>query len=1142
MFKTLRYLVVVVLSTTLGLTAAGQGVTTAGLSGVVSDNSGAPLVGATVKATHVPSGTIYGSITNASGRYTIQGMRVGGPYEIQLSYVGFQVATYSDITLQLGVTQVLDGSLVEEGVSIDEVVIEGAQDEILNGSRTGAATNVSSTQIANLPTINRAITDFTRLNPQANGLNIGGRSSNFNNITLDGAVFNNSFGLSSTIGGQANIQPVPIDAIDQIQVNIAPYDVTQGSFTGAGINAVTRSGDNEYRASVYGYYRDQSLSGTKTDGQTVTPLANDNTILGVRLGGPIIKNKLFLFLNYERERRSTAASLRVANRPGLPAPGPGSNTVNVNATDLDQFIAVVGRKFNGYDPGPYEGYDYENEGDRLSVRLDWNIAENHRLSARFNFLNSFGDNPVSLSGNNATGALTQVNFLSSSYRINNDMINFVVELNSTFGTRFANTFQVGFTALRDKREPIGDARPFPNVSISNFATFGFEPFSANNELDTDVFQISDNFTAYLGDHTITVGTYNEFYGFRNGFAPRYYGAWSFSSLTQFYNSIGVSSADPTNASLDFTPTTGQYSSYQQTYLANPSEGFPFVEIDAIQLGFYAQDKWNVRKGLDITLGLRVDIPWVTTELDPNPIVEAITFAEGKTVDVSQYPGAQILLSPRLGFNWDVKGDRSIQVRGGTGYFVGRVPFVWLSNQASNNGLLFGNFTAPAGGNFNFLTAGNDVFNYVNGLSGAASTFNIAVTDDDFKYPAVWRSNLGVDVKLPFGIVGTVDGAFSDDINAIYHRNINLDAARGNLVSVGGNGDTRPVWGFPTNPIDPSQSGSTSTAGLTTDNQISTTINATDGAILMSNTNEGYSWFVTGALTKNWKINEKSQLFATTAYTYTDSRSVNDGGSIAASIYRDRPTSGDPNANVSSFFGSLQRERIISSAIYQVDYAENFGTVIGFFFEAAPGRRFSTVYNGTITNKGNSNNELIYIPRDQSEIILQDQTFLSGANTRVYTAAQQWADLNAYIESDPYLRENRGKYAERNGSVLPWEYGLDMHIGQNLYLKVGEKTHTLQLTLDIFNVFNLLNDEWGQRYTNLRGFQSGNTIRLIDARGINAAGQPVYRYLPLVNPFVRPDGTVQELVPLRSYTNTDVNTPSARWSMQFGIRYIFNDVR
>lgn len=1072
-------------------TALAQGVTTSSISGKLTLPDGSGLPGANVVAVHQPSGTSYGTVSRADGGYTIPNARIGGPYKLTVSFVGYQTVERTDIYLALGSTSNQDFQMVEEGTALSEVVISSSA--LINSDRTGAMTNISSTQITQLPTLSRSFNDYLRLTPQANGSSFGGRSSGYNNITVDGGLFNNAFGLSGTVGGQTNAQPISLDAIDQITASIAPYDVREGAFTGAGVNVVTRSGTNDINGSVYFFTRNENFANDKVR-DLDSPLGEFKVNnMGVRIGGPIIKNKLFFFLNYEQEKRNDPGSLFKASRPGLS----GSNVSAVTADELDDLRDFLISEY-GFNPGPYEDYDLQTNSDKAAAKIDWNLNDKHKITLKYNYLKSYRDVVPSTSGaigNTRSPGVTGLPFLASYYRINNNLNSFTAELNSTFSNQFSNKFQVGYSAFRDFREIPTSSVDFPMVDIGNgsggfLTSFGTEPFSANNILNTNVIQISDNFDIYAGKNTISVGTYNEIYKFQNGFAPSYFGLYQFASLADFYESAQDG-------------LTGNVQRYEVRWAANEDGKFPLVETKAVQLGFYVQDKYTVNDKFNFTIGLRTDIPIISSDIEKNTLAAGYSFRDGQKINTDELQKAQALFSPRFGFNWDVMGNRKTQIRGGSGIFTGRVPYVWISNQASNNGVLFGSsvFSGTALTNVVFTDDVN-AYKPTGAAATASSTYNLAVTDKNFKFPQVWRTNIAIDQDFGNQLIGSLDFSYTKDINAVYHQNINLP----NTTQTAAGADNRPIFytAFPSG-----------TSNSTANTRLNSTV--TD-AILMKNTNEGYSYFITAQLKKKFEFG----LDAMAAYTYTDARSVNDGGSIAQSIWRDRQISTDPNASALSYSNFLQKHRIITSLNYRKEYLKHAATSIGLFYEIAPAGRFSYTYAGDMNgdNSGGGGNDLIYIPKDQSEIVLLD---ITNTDLTVYTADQQWDDLDAYIKQDEYLNSRRGKYAQRNGAQRPFFGQLDLRLLQDIYFDVKGKRNTLQISLDIFNFGNMINADWGVMKT-------PNRTSLLEFRGYNATRNPQFRY-PYLNPTTKT--TLTE-------TYRDDLGLISRWQMQLGLRYIFGN--
>jgi hypothetical protein len=1083
-----------------------QGVTTASVNGVITDKQGG-IPGATVTITHQPTGTVYATVTRADGRYNIPNLRVGGPYTFKVTFIGFRDYVQEGITLSIGQDQRISTKLEDNTTSLAEVTVTAGQGKVINSSRTGARETITRNQIENLPTISRSLQDFTRLTPSANGLSFGGRASTYNNITVDGALFNNSFGLSGTLGGQTNSQPISLDAIDQIQVDIAPYDVRQGNFTGAGVNTVIKSGTNTVKGTAYYLTRSSKLQGYHV-GPTnlnVTPV-NYHTD-GVAIGGPIIKNKLFFFVSGEQERITQPPSaVYVAGRPGLS----GANVSNVQASTLDAIKAKLATY--GYDPGPYEGYNYQTLSDKLTAKIDWNIDKNNVLSAKYFYLKSFRDQPASNSGitNAKVGYGTTrgpgpntLPFVGSGYTINNNFNIGIVELNSRISNSFSNKLTAGYSALRDYRTFSGNGS-LPMVDIGNgtsaadgtvitganatATSFGSELYTAGNLLNTNIWQFSDDLTWYKGKHEFTIGTTNQIQSYVNGFAPDYNGLYTYNSASDFVNGLPAAA-------------------YTLRYSAVGND-FPYAKIKASIYSVYVQDKYSVTDNFRLTYGVRADYSAFPSSLAPNANAAALAFQGGTHVDVSKLPKNRVQISPRIGFNWDVNGDGSTQVRGGTGLFTGQVPFVWISNQASNNGLLFGSTTIVKGALTNSAAQNQQLIfkpdvNANRPTAGAANTsYELDVADPNLKYPKIWRTNLAIDQRLPGGIIGTVEGAYTKDLQAIYHQNLVLS-------------DTYTTIKGPEGQIRYDLANRT--APTATNPTTATNPNIT-GLYYMKNTNKGFSYFITGQLQKSFT----NGFAASAAYTYTKSKDVNDGGSTASTIWSTRYIAGDPNKDNLSNSSFVQPNRIIATLSYRKQYSKNAATTLGLIFEASNNGAVSYITSGDPNGDG-ATNDLMYIPKTSSDIVL-----VPADNKDTRTPAQLWSQLNAFINQDKYLSAHRGEFAERNGAILPTYKRLDLHIAQEFYINAGKTKNTLQLTFDVINFANLLNRNWGTYQTSFSGFNNGASTVLKYA-GTNADGRATYAFPYLDN---------TNAIPLQSSYKNDINIAS-RFQAQIGVRYTFN---
>jgi outer membrane receptor protein involved in Fe transport len=1095
--------------------------TTAAISGTVLDEKGEGLPGANVIAIHEPTGSRYGAASRADGRFNIVNMRVGGPYKVTISFVGYKDVVKTGINLTIAQDLRINSKLEVAESQLEEVKVVAARSSVINSGRTGAATTVSNKQVTTLPTLNRSLTDFARLDPRSSGgLSFAGRNSAYNNISVDGALFNNTFGLSGTIGGQASAQPISVDAIDQFQVNLAPFDVRLGMSTGANINVVTKSGTNEWSGSVYSFNRSQDITGTKLGSLDLTdpitgklPISfNTNTTqIGGRIGGALIKNKVFFFASYEQETKTDPGT---SFKPTVDGVANDNTTSAAKAADLDKLKAFLIQKYS-FDPGAYSGYDRLSKSTKFNARLDWNISDKHKLAIKYNTLRSFSDQPPS----GRAPSNTVIPFQSAFYRINNNLDSYIAELNSTFGGKIANNLIVNYTQLRDFRETPYLATNFPLVDIRNgvagsttvSTSFGYEPFTAFNVLDSDVLSIADNLTIYAGKNVLTFGVAYEDNTFKNGFAPDYNTGYVFQSYDDFYKSAndGVANAQQ----------------FRQRWTNTPD--FPFARLKGNTVSLYGQNEMNLAKGFKLTVGLRADgtsIPVEVNSTTTNTFVPGLTFRDGLKVATDKFPDFTVLWSPRVGFNWDVNEEKKTQVRGGLGIFSGRVPYVWLSNQLSNNGVLFGSESTTANG------VANRAFNpsvdkYRPAVDFGAvvrpTQYNLNITDPNFKFPQIFRANLAVDQNLGDGWLATFEGAYTKDINGINTENINLP--RSTVSAIGA--DNRPIYynvganTFPSTKYNRIY-GLVAAGGTTTPANLSATAPDISDAILIKNTSNGYSYFLTGTIAKSFE----SGLFASLSYTYTDSRSVNDGGTTAIGIWSGRQVSGDPNADVTSYSNFLQRHRIIANGSYKLNYAnDRMATTFGFTYSVGPAGRYSYVYNGDMNGDAQTSNDLMYIPRDQSEILLRA--------IGTYTAAQQWNDLDNYIKQDPYLSTRRGQYAERNGAEQPWQASFDFKVIQDFNFKIGGKVNTLQLTFDIFNAGNYVTSNWGIGQIPLKAnplsFAGYDNATGFVATGSVPTGKPVFTF-----PFRT--GTT----PLAdSFQNSPSNF--SRWQGQVGIRYIFN---
>ena len=1001
----------------LGLNAQ---VTTSSLAGKVtlSDNNEA-VIGATVTATHVPSGTRYTAVTNVNGNYAIQGMRVGGPYTVTISYIGYETKTLDNIYLTLGETYDADANLSLNSQQLQEVVVTGRSG--IDATKTGAAMAFSAADIANVPSIDHSIADATRLNPlvnisQSGAMTFNGVSNRYNSFMIDGAVNNDVFGLTSNgqNGGQAGTQPISMETVDQIQVQVAPFDVRQSGFTGGSINAITKSGTNMLHGSVYGDWRNQDLIGEKyqlMNGKTSEKYQHEKTYhYGATLGGPIVKDKLFFFANYEKANDEYNNNYTI-----------GSAASRVDAEVANAMLAALQAK--GY-TGTFNNPDNYTKSDKGGVKLDWNINDNNKLT--------LGWRIVSAKQLNQNSTASNLNSTDYQYDFKSVTNSFTAELHSTINQNWANEALASYVRVRDSRNPHG---VFPMISVSGVGNgtvnFGTERSSCANGLDQDIWSFTDNLTYYTGNHTWTFGTHEEFYKFRNLFIQDNYGTYYFNTPDDFYAALNGE--------------TGHIRQYRYSQANTEYTGDPrwWAEFSAGQVGVYAQDQWRASNNFTLTYGLRVDVPLFFDT--PTENVAFNQFAakmheygnplRSKTqndwdVRTNHKLRSTPLVSPRVGFRWWLDNEHNYLLRGGAGLFSGRIPFVWLSNNFSNTGIQLITYNA-SGNAVRDLTLITDPSNQAaayNKLKASGSQV-VNVFSKDFKFGQSLRLNLGLDAKL-LGIDWTAEVLWSKTLNDVVYKNLayNWDGSKTVADNTGLSFDQRPYL--------------TRVTGGTPFN----------GVYLLDNTSKGHTF--TASLRAEKKFNFGLDLAA--AYTYTQSRSVNYGGSsVAASNYNYNYTHGNPNDPEVANSAYNIPHKITVSVFYNKDYAKHWNTNVGIIYTANSGSPYSIYYYGDFNNDGSNGNDLIYIPTDAQ---VDQMTFIA---TKAYTADQQKANMKQWLASERYLKDHRGEYFDRFAANEKFEHHFDFHFAQTYKFNYGKYTHAFTLTFDIQNVGNMFNKKWGR---------------------------------------------------------------------------------
>jgi hypothetical protein len=1061
--------------------AFSQGVTTSAISGRVTDSKGETLPGANVVATHLPSGTRYGAVTNMEGRFTIPGMRVGGPYQVIVSFIGFDSQSVENVTLTLGVTSNVSVVLKESDAVLNEVVITSEKNPIFSSDRTGASTAISNQNINRLPTVSRSINDFTRLSPQASGNSFAGQDGRLNNITVDGSYFNNSFGLGSgsNPGGRTGVSPISLDAIDQISVNVAPYDVRQGNFVGAGVNTVTRSGTNELSGSVYGFSRNNTLVGTKAGEKEFNPGQFDYKQYGFRLGGPIIKNKLFFFGSFEDEKNVSPGTVFTANNGSQKAEG---NITRVLASDLDGLSKFLKDKY-GYETGPYQGYDHTTAATKFLTKLDWNINDKNKFSLRYNHLDSSTD--VLASGSSSLGFggrnfnLNALNFQNSNYIIYENIRSIIGELNSRISERVTNNFIMGYTYQDESRGSRGDF--FPMVDIlkdgATYTTFGFEAFTPNNELRYKTFQIQNNLQIFRDNSTWTFGGSYEKYQSENVFFPGAQSVYIFNSLEDFYASAGGDN-------------TVNLRRFQVRYNNIPGQAKPVQPLSVDYFGLYGQNDLTVNDRFTATFGLRIDLPIFGSTAFRNTEVEGMNFVDAKGNPASyrtdKLPDANLLWSPRIGFNWDAKGDKSLQVRGGSGIFTGRPAYVWISNQIGNNGIMTG-FERLDNTTLRPFSDDTEKYKPTTVTGQPAANYELALTEANFKFPQVWRTNIAVDKKLIAGIIATAEFIYSKDINGVSYHNANLAPANFRFSDPG----SRERW-----------------VGGNAATRINQKI---DNAVTLGNQAIGSSYVGSFSLEKPFE----NGLYAKAAYSYGITKNTVDAGSIAFGSWNNNQHAGNPNNPGLGFSSNSMGHRVFTALSYSKDFFSFGNTSFGLFWEGRTIGNFSYVYGGDFNGDGGTSNDLIYIHKDKSEMIFQEFT----SSGRTFTVQEQVNAWEAFILQDKYLSKNRGNVAQRGAAFLPMVFRADFNFTQQIFTNIRGKRNTLEFRADILNVGNLLNNAWGV------GQFATTTSPLVPA-GTNASGQARFRLRNFGDQLITE--TFQPSVGV-----SDV------WRAQFGLRYTFN---
>lgn len=1082
--------------------AAAQ-VTSSSITGNVYGDKNAPIEAVQIIATHTPSGTRYSAVSDKEGHYSMPNVRVGGPYTIVFTYSGLPVHEEKDVYANLGTTSNVDAYMVSQNINnLGEVVVLARSSSLISSKKTGASTILGLENINRTPTIGRTINDITKYNAYGNGSSFGGQDPRMNNITIDGSVFNNGYGLGSSAiaGGRTGSTAISLDALEQIQINIAPFDIRQSGFAGAGINAVTRSGTNDINGSAYYMWNNRGLTGKKAASDTTniaqTPFSNKT--YGFRLGGPIIKNKLFFFVNGEFVRSTQPALSYVANGSGS-----NGNPSRTTATDLNELKSFLSTNF-GYNLGAIDNFNLTSKSDKILARFDYNINDYHKLTFRYSFHNSQADQLISNSSSSNTAGngnrqnlATAISGQNTGYLIKDNTRSYVLELNSNLKRGRSNQL---LATLNRQIEDRGASTNFPTVDIlkdgSTYTSIGMDPFTPNNRLNYTTINITDNFTYTKNKHTLTVGASFESFKSNNLFFYASNGVWTFNSISDFETAALAYKNDPT---LKVSPVPIARFNYRYSLL--PNGQLPWQIFKTYTISAYVQDEYKLASNFRLTGGLRFDYVAVpnTAKAYYNPVVAGMDFNNPATnnvnykVNTALMPKSRLYVSPRVGFNWDVNSDRKTQVRGGTGIFLSRIPYVLLSNQLGNNGVNIGliNQTGNAASNYPF-TLDPSVYTPATTDVTKLSGYNVNATDRNFKFPQVWKSDLAVDQVLPWGgLVATVEAIYNKSMHALYYFDANMQNATGTFSG----DDNRNVY---------------SSSARYINSQIG-------GVYMLSNTNKGYSYSFTGKvekpITRAWG--------GMVGYTYAKAKDIYAAGLSTVSV--NTPSIEGVNYIGLGYSDNDLRHRFVGTVSYRVTYGGEFGGATTFTLGAvsASGAKISYTTSNDMNGDGQYN-DLIYIPKKGAGLNFVDLT--TGGKT--FTAAAEQAAFDAFVDNNKYLSGRRGQYAERNGGAYPWLTRMDFSVEQDIYVKVGKdrKRNIIRFRADILNVGNLLNNKWGVG-------NSITTSQPLTYAGLNASGQPTYR---LATQVINGQTQLLQSSFIKSRTISDV------YQIQLGVRYIFGN--
>ena len=1084
MVKKIKFLIAMMVFT---VSSAMAQLTTSSMAGKVVAN-GEELIGAVVEAVHTPSGTRYTTVSNEKGMFAINGMRVGGPYEVTVKYIGYETKTFTGVTLELGETYNLNASMSEDAVQLADVVVT-AQATKFTTEKTGASTNITNRQITAMPSVSRSITDYTRLSPYGgNGMTFGGADGRTANFTVDGANFNNNFGLSGNLPGGGN--PISIEAIEEMQVVISPYDVRQTNFIGGGVNAITMSGTNTFKGAAYIYHRNENMRGDAIDGEQIggARAKDRKTTYGFKLGGPIIKDKLFFFVNGEMDKTPTIANRWRASENGV---ADADNYISrASVADLQKVSDHLKSKY-GYDTGSFSNFPADESNYKLLARVDWNINDMHKVALRYNFTKNRAWNAPNASsmdgGTRMSGGRTSqyaMSYANSMYAMDNLVHSFSLDLNSRFSDKISNQLLATYSKLDDVRATESDDFPFIDIlkDNQNYIAAGYELFTYNNAVHNTIWNIKDDVTAYLGAHKVTGGILFEHQMADNQYMRNGTGYYRYTSLDDF-----LSGAAPEVVCL--------------TYGYN-GETSPAARVSFNKVSLYGQDEWNISDNFKLTYGLRLDSWFYNNgDLMTNKKIYDLTYmvdGEERHIDTGKWPGSKVSVSPRIGFNWDVFGDKSFKVRGGTGLFTGRLPLVFFTNMPTNSGMV--QYQAQINAK-NAAAKGFTMDEFAGGVlrrtelldklaqlgypmtidpTQGSIPSSISAVDPDFKMPQVWKTSLAFDYSVPvsFPLSVTVEGIVNKTVNAASIRDWSMKDA-GGFARFNGV-DNRPI--YPTN------------------------FRQGTKAFILENTSRGYGW--SASATINARPAEWLSVMA--AYTHTVSKEVTSlPGSAAESAFTYVPTVQGPN-NIHLHNGvNVTPDRFVASVTAH-DKGNNHYSLIYETWRGGYNYSFMTTND---MNGDGYNYDAIYIPTD-AQVEKGEFRFVSEDDKTRFMD---------YVHGNSYLKNHQGEYAEGYSLYSPWVHRIDFSYKHDFKFNVGNTKHTIQVGFDVKNLLNFFNSSWGvSKYLNPA---IGSHARILKYEGVDAEGY----------------ATFSTPAAISKDTQTFVlnHAIGQCWYASIGVKYIFN---